>query len=128
MPVPAINPDDIFLLGRDVASEPMDSSSLAAVTRPHDDKTFPLQFLSHHFYLTIDGHKYLRIDIILTHLFHHRLHEIIDSSAPLILPALLPVLEFVPGFSGLRHYYITHSAKSPKAQNTATSNKHPFSQ
>ena len=124
MPVSTINPDDIFLFRGDVASKPMDRSSLAAMAWPHDDKTFPLKFLTHHFYLTIDGHKYLRIDIILTHLLHHRLHEIRGSSAPLILLALLPVLEFIRGFSGLRHYYITHSAKSPKAQNTTTSNKH----
>jgi len=114
MPVSTINPNDIFLLGRDSTCEPMYSRRLTTMTWSHDDKTFLLEFLIHHFDLTIDGHKYLRIDIILTHLFHHGLHEIIDSSVPLIMLTFLSILEFISGFSGLRHYYITHSAKSTR--------------
>jgi hypothetical protein len=70
------------------------SRCLAAMPRTHQDKTALLQLLFHHLYFEISGHKDLRVQAVLAHLLHHRLHQVVGRTLAFVLFVFLVVLKF----------------------------------
>ena len=123
LPEATVDPDLLLLPA--VLGHPMHSSTLSAVTRPHQDKIFALHFLLHHLNSTINRNQNLWINIVFTHLLHHLVNQVIVLLRPLISSNLVTVIELqlhllslTPsrahlGYRGHHRYYIFSFSANP---------------